>query len=388
MHRNDDLWIVDVPSGQLRRLTNTPGSEVRPVWSPDGNWITYLATTRPWASYDSMAEDYHVWVIPAAGGSPRELNGTLDRRTLSALWSPNSRSVVFTAESEGRVLPYRVAVDGGPSTPLFTADVSVSQPTMSVDGRLAFAMQSAVKPAESVVLDAGASAPRVISHVNDAVLASLTVREPETLWFTTTENTRVQGWLITPAGDARAPLLLSIHGGPHGAFGFRFTPEYQMYVSRGYAVLYINPRGSTAYGQRFSDACIGNWGGVDYTDLMMGVDYVLSTKRPIDPDRMFVTGGSYGGFMTNWIVTHTGRFRAAVTREGRVGPGDDRVRAPGAARRGLSPVVTDPLHRQRRHADADHSRRARSRRDDGRSRPDVRRAPAAGRRVSPRHLSA
>ena len=318
-HRNDDLWIVDVRSGQLRQLTTTIGSEVKPRWSPDGKWIAYLATRRKWATYDSMAEDFHVWVIPATGGVGRELNGALDRRTNSVAWFPDSRRVLFTAQDRGRVLPYQVSIDGGESQPLFSADVEVGAPSMATNGRLAFTEASVTKPAEAAILDAGASAPRALTQLNTAALQSLPVRDAETLWFHSTENTAVEGWLITPphaSAKDRVPLLLSIHGGPHGQFGYSFNSEYQMLAARGYAVLYINPRGSTGYGQRFSDACIGNWGGVDYEDLMMGVDQVLASHPEIDPDQMFVTGGSYGGFMTNCIVTHTGRFRAAVTREG------------------------------------------------------------------------
>jgi dipeptidyl aminopeptidase/acylaminoacyl peptidase len=111
-------------------------------------------------------------------------------------------------------------------------------------------------------------------------------------------------------------MVLLVHGGPHGAFGYRFDAQQQLFASRGYAVLTVNPRGSTGYGHAFADACIGNWGGVDYVDLMSTVDAVLRTHPEIDPNRLVVTGGSYGGYMTNWIVTHTARVRAAVTREG------------------------------------------------------------------------
>lgn len=318
-HRNDDLFVVDVATGRVRQLTSTVGSEVHPVWSPDGKWIAYLATKRKWATYDSMAEDFHIWVTPADGGQGREVNATLDRRSLTVAWAPDSRSVIFTAEDRGRVLPYRVSVEGGESTSLFSADVAVIDPSIARDGRLAFGLTSTTRPTEAAVLDVGAASPRVITQVNAPALATLATRDAEMLWFRSTENTPVQGWLLTPDGASpthKVPLVLFIHGGPHGAFGYTFSPEHQMYAARGYAVLYINPRGSSAYGQQFSDACIGNWGGVDYEDLMMGLDQVLTTHQQLDPDRMFVTGTSYGGFMTNWVVTHTGRFRAAVTREG------------------------------------------------------------------------
>jgi dipeptidyl aminopeptidase/acylaminoacyl peptidase len=312
--RHDDLWVADVATGHVRQLTHGIGSSVRPVWSPDGASIAYLGTKRKWATYDSMAEDFHAWIIAATGGEPREINGELDRRTVSVAWKSDSKTVVFTAEDQGRVLPYSVPSSGGVSTPMFARDVQISDPSLASNGRLAFAMTGTTAPIEAAVFDT--DAPRVVTQINSTTLPA---RDAVTVWVKTTENTMVQGWLILPAeanASHRVPLLLSIHGGPHGAFGYRFTPEYQLYASRGYAVLYLNPRGSSAYGQQFSDACIGNWGGVDYTDLMMGVDYVLATHPEIDPDRMFVTGGSYGGYMTNWVVTHTGRFRAAVTREG------------------------------------------------------------------------
>ncbi len=317
---NYDLFVEEVSTGKTRRLTDTPGSEFKPVWSPDGKWIAYLATRRSWTTRDSIAEDFHAWVVPALGGVAREVNASLDRRTESVAWAPDSRSVIFTAQDRGRVLPYRVGVAGGESRPLFEQDASVGEPSVAAKGgRIALALTSNVRPSEVAVLEAGASAPVVLTALNAPLLASLPVQDAETFWFTSTGDARVQGWLVKPQGmevGKKYPLVLFIHGGPHGQFGYHFSPEYQMYASQGYAVLYLNPRGSSGYGQKFSDGCLDNWGGVDYEDLMMGVDHVLATRDFLDRDRMVVTGGSYGGFMTNWVVTQTSRFRAAVTREG------------------------------------------------------------------------
>ncbi len=371
-HRNDDLWVVDVHSGQLRQLTNTIGSEVKPKWSPDGKWIAYLATRRKWATYDSMAEDFHVWVMPAAGGVARELNGALDRRTNSVTWLPDSRHVVFTAQDRGRVLPYEVSINGGESQPLFSANAEIGAPSVATNGRLAFALTSATKPAEAAVLDAGATAPHVLTQLNAAVLQLLPVRDAETLWFHSTENTPIEGWLISPArasASARVPLLLSIHGGPHGQFGYGFNPEYRMFASRGYAVLYINPRGSSGYGQRFSDACIGNWGGVDYEDLMMGVDQVLATHPEIDPDQNVRDGRELwrvhdeldrhahrslpcGGHARRDVQSHD---RPAAI--GRLGSRVHRVWPSMVEHRGISQVVAHSLRQPRGDTDNDHSRR-------------------------------
>jgi len=140
--------------------------------------------------------------------------------------------------------------------------------------------------------------------------------EPERLSFKSIEGTTIQAWLMKPLGwreDRKYPMILSIHGGPHGMFGYAFNPAFQVYAARDYAVLYLNPRGSTGYGQKFSDGTLNEWGGGDYRDLMDGVDEALHRYPWLDPNRMGVTGGSYGGFMTNWIITQTPRFKAAVS---------------------------------------------------------------------------
>jgi dipeptidyl aminopeptidase/acylaminoacyl peptidase len=138
---------------------------------------------------------------------------------------------------------------------------------------------------------------------------------PDELKLKSFDGTPIQGWLIKPINlrdDRKYPLILSIHGGPHGMYGWAFNPTFQVYAAKGYAVLYLNPRGSSGYGQRFSDGTLNEWGGGDYRDLMAGVDEALRKYSWIDGDRIGVTGGSYGGFMTNWIITQTMRFKAAV----------------------------------------------------------------------------
>jgi dipeptidyl aminopeptidase/acylaminoacyl peptidase len=151
---------------------------------------------------------------------------------------------------------------------------------------------------------------------NDALLDSLSLVEPEEINFKSFDGTPIQGWLMKPLGwrtGQRYPLILSIHGGPHGMYGWGFNAAFQAYAARGYAVLYLNPRGSSGYGQRFADGTLREWGGGDFRDLMLGVDEALRRFSWIDSERIGVTGGSYGGFMTNWIITQTPRFRAAVS---------------------------------------------------------------------------
>jgi len=355
-NNNSDIFSVDI-GGQVRQITQTKGCEYDPVWSPDGKWIAYTATKRDVTTIDSVAEDTHVWVIAAAGGGGRELTDEQDRRVRSPQWSPDSRSVYFLAGDHGYSTVFRVGLDGGRASrfSLFVLDgelggvfdiqdsrfrvgpgsiVSLAQPyqissfsfgaraqaigrgdTTEYSAPLALTLSTALRPAE-VWSGIGSSAPlhRLSAH-NDALIRASRLEVPEEMNFKSFDGTQIQGWLMKPFGfrdDRKFPLILSIHGGPHGMFGWAFNPTFQVYAARGYAVLFLNPRGSTGYGQRFSDGTLNEWGGGDYRDLMAGVDDVLRRYSWIDGDRLGVTGGSYGGFMTNWIITQTPRFRAAV----------------------------------------------------------------------------
>jgi dipeptidyl aminopeptidase/acylaminoacyl peptidase len=181
------------------------------------------------------------------------------------------------------------------------------------DGSLTFTLSTPAAPAEIYRLDANSHTPRQLTHLSSTFVSQHQLSKPETLSFRSFDGKQIQGWLY-PALHAtgRTPLILSIHGGPHGSFGFGFNPQFQFFAGSGYAVLAINPRGSSGYGQRFSDGCVNDWGGGDFHDLMAGLDYVLATHPDIDPAQLFITGSSYGGFMTNWAITQTKRFKSAV----------------------------------------------------------------------------
>ncbi|HMF56003.1 MAG TPA: S9 family peptidase [Pyrinomonadaceae bacterium] len=340
---NSDIFAVDM-QGRVRQITSTSGCEYEPQWSPDGKWIAYTATTRDVTTIDSVAEDRHVWVIDAGGGRGRELTAALDRRAQMPRWSPDSQTIFFLANSRGQSLLYRVGVDGsGEMRPLFaradarfpadstwlrflTLPFQISSYSISLSHRpitFSFTISDPLHPAEVWVSPLALSLItgnytlfRVSAH-NDAFLRAVRPVEPEEFSFKSFDNTPIQAWLIKPAGfrsNQRYPLILSIHGGPHGMYGYTFYSDFQAYAARGYAVLYMNPRGSNGYGQKFSDGTLREWGGGDYRDLMAGVDEALRTRNWIDADYMGVVGGSYGGFMTNWIITQTPRFRAAVSR--------------------------------------------------------------------------
>ena len=354
---NSDIFAVDL-RGQARQITNTKGCEYEPAWSPDGKWIAYTATKREVTTIDSVAEDTHVWLSSALGDERRDLTTSQDRRTRNPRWRSDSRALYFTAGDRGQTLIYEVDVERGRVRPVFgatdqrragelssefrgsldsaspiTADqrIQVSSFTISNQLRAGEVLTASNRlPLQLVPLAAVISDPshpselwlgrgnvltRVTSH-NDAYRRPGSLIEPEEYRCKSFDGTEIQGWLMKPVGwraDRKYPLILSIHGGPHGMYGYAFNSTFQVYAAHGYAVLYLNPRGSSGYGQKFSDGTLNEWGGGDFKDLMAGVDEALKRYQWIDPDRLGVTGGSYGGFMTNWIITQTPRFKAAVS---------------------------------------------------------------------------
>ena len=352
-NNNSDIFAVDL-SGQVRQITATKGCEYEPAWSPDGKWIAYTATKRDVTTIDSVAEDTHVWVISASGSNSRELTGAQDRRARDPRWTHDGNSVLYLAGDRGSTTIYRVdistrhieafmlpvdaaghihgafmeykqsSVDSdGPFGGFQISSFSIAQRPISPGATsggdnyppIAFTLSANITPVE-VYVAGGKSLSIVRPSAHNEPVRSLQLVPSARIDFKSFDGTPVQGWLIKPIGwrsDRKYPLILSIHGGPHGMSGYAFNPTFQVYAERGYAVLYLNPRGSSGYGQKFSDGTLNEWGGGDYKDLMAGVDEALRKYSWIDGERMGVTGGSYGGFMTNWIITQTPRFRAAVS---------------------------------------------------------------------------
>jgi dipeptidyl aminopeptidase/acylaminoacyl peptidase len=216
--------------------------------------------------------------------------------------------VYFLASDRGRTLLYRVPREGGVSEPVVSGDVSVA--SFTAGPRIARLQGDAVSLVELYLGEERLTR-------NSAALADVRLVEPIRIEYKSFDGTAIEGWFLPPvdrALGARVPLLLSIHGGPHGMYGYSLSRNLslQILAARGYAVLFLNPRGSAGYGQKFSDGCLNDWGGGDYRDLMAGVDHILSRFPWLDPERLGVLGSSYGGYMTNWIITQTPRFRAAV----------------------------------------------------------------------------
>lgn len=316
-NNNYDIYSVSVSNGRVRQITQTPGVEMEPRVSPDGRWIAYTGTTRKRTTIDSVAEDAHVFVVSASGGAPQELNHALDRRSSAPEWTPDGRAVLYMAADRGKTVLYRVSVKGGASVALIDRKAQVGPFSMARDGLVALGISDPGMPREVFRFRPDA-ALKQLTWLNSARVKSWKLTTPETIAFKSFDGTEVEGWYYPPLADAKPraaslPLIVSIHGGPHGMYGYGFNAGFQIQASRGYATLALNPRGSAGYGQAFADGTLLNWGGGDYKDIMAGVDHVLKLKPEIDAQRLGVTGGSYGGFMTNWVITQTSRFKAAVS---------------------------------------------------------------------------
>jgi dipeptidyl aminopeptidase/acylaminoacyl peptidase len=321
-----DVHVLDVARGHVALLTASDGPQEHPAFSPDGTLVAFYGHRDPRAS---NAINHHVWIAPATGGDSRALDewdrtvGSVvitDMRGLVALpkpaWTLDGRYIYFIGSDQGTANLFQASLEGGAPRPVTRGEHQVV--TASFDhGRTRFValIATATEPGDLYAGDPSTGALRRLTRVNEDVLRGAYIATPQAITFKGADGWDIQGWVLAPErmepGEP-APLILQIHGGPHTAYGHAFFHEFQALVGQGYVVLYTNPRGSQSYGERFASACVGDWGGKDYQDLMAAVDHVVAQGR-VDPSRMGVTGGSYGGFMTNWIIGHTDRFAAAVT---------------------------------------------------------------------------
>src|SRR5713226_5617884 len=313
---NGDLFTVPVTGviGPLR-ITTQPGFDGNPVYSPDGKFIAYHAQLTP--EYES--DRWRVMLYDRAAGRIENLTETFDRSAGKLAWSPDSKTIYFTAENETQKPVYAMAARFGAAPKKIIADTYNTAISFSADGKtLVFERTSLTLPAEIFTASSDGSNVRQLTHQNDSILSSVEINAPETFWFEGAEGTKVQAMLIRPPKfDAakKYPLLVLLHGGPQtmwsNAWGYRWNA--QVFSAAGYVTLMINRRGSSGYGQKFTDEITNDWGGKAYVDVMNGVDFTLKKYPFMDATRMAAAGGSYGGYMADWIATHTGRFKAIVS---------------------------------------------------------------------------
>lgn len=313
-----DVWIMPVTGGDPRRLTDTAGPVGHPAFSPDGRTIAYLGHRQ---RYDA-GYNWRLYVVPVGGGTSLCLSNGLDRncRTLGSqgpLWSADGRTLTVGVQTQGNGHVYqfdagarqahKVLLDG----PRQIIDLSAA----AGGSRFAFTAMDPTNPAEVFACDPDGNSERRLTDLNGDWKAEVELSAPRRI-ACERDDCSVDAWVVKPHGfepGKRYPLLLNIHGGPHMMYGHDFFDEFQVYSGAGYAVLYANPRGSQGYGEAFTRAVIGDWGGVDYADVMAALDAALQQCEFIDPQRLGVMGGSYGGYLTTWAVGHTRRFKAACS---------------------------------------------------------------------------
>ena len=320
-YERSDLWVVTV-DGDLTRLTDDEYNYSGPAWSADGGEIVARGNEgldviiREARDRGASSE---LFVFDSGTGERlRNLTEDWDLIPGGQTWSADGRHIYFSGGIRGNTHLFRVPAGGGPVEQVTDGDRRLRGFSFSADfSRMAFTATDPTRPADVWVADGSGSAERRISDANGALLAALELSTPDRLLFDSEDGTEVEGWMLPALGyDATAssgghPMILVMHGGPHGAYGNDFSFDRQLLAAHGYMVLYTNPRASTGYGEDFRWGTWGGWGFRDYEDVMAGVDHAIE-GYDIDTSRMGVTGYSYGGYLTNWVITQTDRFAAAI----------------------------------------------------------------------------
>ena len=284
---------------------------------PDGRYLAYRAMER--AGFE--ADKHRLILRDVATGTVTDLTGHYDRSVREFLWAPGGEGIYFNADDVGHRAIFHIDLASKEVKRLTEGTCNTSLQITPYGQTLVFLRQSMNAPAEIYKLDLATGEETQLTHSNDSLLAQLEMNPAEEFWFKGAGGARVHGFLLKPPhfDPARKyPLLFLVHGGPQGAWSnsFHFRWNAQLFASPGYVVVMINPRGSTGYGQKFTDQISGDWSGKVYKDLMKGLDYVLATCDFIDPDRLAAAGGSYGGYMMNWFEGHTDRFKALISHAG------------------------------------------------------------------------
>ena len=312
-YQTSHLLVVDVASGAIRELLSTPGSWNRPVISPDGKTVAFTGFPQSKKTH-SVADLY---VIPLSGGEMHKISGDYDRDPINLHWGPDSQGVYFDAQDHGSQNAQFAAVAGGSVKAVTTGAHVLTMDSTSSDMIAVGTYSDPDTPAEVVRYNLRKPGePARLTNINAGLLANMQLAKTEEIDFTSSGNTKVQGWVVKPPDFDPAkkyPLILEIHGGPFSMYSVAFNYMFQNFAANDFVVLYLNPRGSTGYGSAFSGGIDHNYPGPDYDDLMAGVDATIG-KGFIDASHMYVSGCSGGGVLSSWVIGHTDRFAAAAVR--------------------------------------------------------------------------
>lgn len=321
-----DVFLLNMESKDLQKITNSTGQFESITWSPNGEYIAFIGHEKEFKN----ATLNHVWIYDVKESILSCLTSESDlfvgdavvgdfqqgAHTPGVLWSENNESFYFLASDHGNTVVYYGSVHGELYPALLENQHVYGLTTGGTLNRAVVAVSKPTFPGELFLLDVPTGSLEQLTFVNENYLNEVKLAQLEEFEFKANDQWDLHGWMMKPTffkEGEKYPLILEIHGGPHAMYANTYFHEFQMLAAAGFAVLFINPRGSHGYGQMFVDAVRGDYGGRDYTDLMEAVDYALEQYDFIDENRLGVIGGSYGGFMTNWIVGHNNRFKAAVT---------------------------------------------------------------------------
>jgi len=312
---NYDVFTLRVADGDIRRLAATEYNEYDPLWSPDGKHIAYRGTRRGLTDRETTMEDTHAWVMNADGSDRREVGSVIDDRQGAPQWALDSSSVYFTVQERGSIHLVRLPLAS--AKPEYVVDEvgAVGGWSVGKDGALAYSFTSP-RDMPELYLKSGAAAARKLTDLNAEILKGMQLGEVESFTFVSNDNKwEIEAFLTKPLGmtaTSKHPLIVNIHGGPHGQNGPSFNFKNQVYAARGWATLNVNFRGSTGYGQEFADAVFGDQNGNEGQDVLYGVSAAVRRYLWIDRERMGIEGVSYGGQLTDWLITQTNEFKAAV----------------------------------------------------------------------------
>lgn len=311
LNRNTDVWVISADGGPLTKISDHEESDNSPRWSKDGKTIAYVGVIQ-------QRDHPKIWLAPDAGGAASlpAVDG-LDLIPGGLEWADNGKSLYFEAGVKGETHVFRVDLAKKSAVQVTSGgrairNVDFHWPT----GTMVYMVNDFKHLDDLYVANLNGGDERKLTNLNEALWKQLQLADVERFSYKSADDWDVDGFVVKPIGwqeGKRYPLILNIHGGPASMYGVDWFHEFQVYAAKGYAVLFTNPRGSTGYGQRFERGIVNEWGGKDYLDVMNGVEAALKKYSWLDGERMGVTGGSYGGYLTNWIVGHTDRFKAAVT---------------------------------------------------------------------------
>jgi dipeptidyl aminopeptidase/acylaminoacyl peptidase len=318
---NNEIYIVPVAGGTPKNISQNLANDSQPLYSPDGKYIAYRMMRR--AGFE--ADRRELVLYERATGKLVDLTELVDYSITDVVWSPDSKSLFFNADDKGNVSVFHVSIADKKVTTILNTGFNTTL-QITPDGKTIVMTEETIKtPAELFRMDRDGKNLKQITFINAGMISPLEMNSLESFWFDGAEGARVEGFLLKPpffSAQKKYPLIYLVHGGPQGQWGddFHYRWNAQMFASRGYVVVMVNPRGSTGYGQKFTDEISRDWGGKVYTDLMNGLDYVLNTYPFVDGNRVAAAGASYGGYMMNWILGHTDRFRCIVSHDGVFNP--------------------------------------------------------------------